>query len=89
MPEFKESGSWANKFLAKSPWKKETRTYLKATIAKDPTINDTLAKEKKVPAIPKKGTKDTQQYKEGTNREKDLMLELDGINNDIKKVKEN
>ena len=99
MPEFKKGNDWSNKFLSKSPWKKETRwegpkcetkngerklykakpnphgvavpmvkqtrksktkeavisgammsgvkkpSHLKATIAKDPTIDEELAKE--------------------------------------------
>ena len=47
MPEFKKGNDWSNKFLSKSPWKKETRWEgpYKKTIAKDPTIDEDLAKE--------------------------------------------
>ena len=40
--------------------------------------------DKPVPQTPKKPSN---QYEEGTQREKDLMDELEGINNDIEKIK--
>ena len=47
-----------------------------------------MKQDKPVPKIPKKDSiENTQQYKEGTKKEQDLMLELEGINNDMKKVK--
>lgn len=51
-------------------------------IAKEKGFRET--QDKPVPQIPKKPS---DQYQEGTQREKDLMDELEGINNDMEKIK--